>query len=324
VPRRPRLLVATLASSLLAAAPPGATRTSSTRANAELDGAPIGPSPRSVIATLRESARGLELWAIAPEGGERRRVTDLEPVPTRLGWSADGGTIFFSSRTGAHAIAYGVPLRGGFARVISDERGLNAEVAASPDGRALALTLSRDGMRELYKLDTTSGRLSRLTQEWTTDASPTWSPDGRRIAFVSTRRGPTELFAISADGTGPEQLTALGLSIESPDWSPKGDAIVFSARAGEGAADLYRLILATRQIERLTSSDEDERDPSHSPDGRQLVFSAARAGQSDLYLLDLEAVGARRRITAERNFFAPRWSPELRHAAGPGLSAADR
>jgi TolB protein len=54
-------------------------------------------------------------------------------------------------------------------RRVSARRGINGAPAWSPDGRRLALTLSRDGNLDLYVLDLASQGLTRLTTDESID-----------------------------------------------------------------------------------------------------------------------------------------------------------
>ena len=46
----------------------------------------------------------------------------------------------------------------------------------SPDGKSLALTLSKDGNAEIYLMSAETRELRRLTNSWAIDCSPAWSP----------------------------------------------------------------------------------------------------------------------------------------------------
>ena len=70
-------------------------------------------------------------------------------------------------------------------RVVANFRGSNSAPSWSPDGRTLAVTLSRDGGSQLFVLDANGGEPRRLTQSSGIDTEPVFSPDGTAIYFVS-------------------------------------------------------------------------------------------------------------------------------------------
>ena len=81
--------------------------------------------------------------------------------------------------------------------------GLNTGADISPNGREIALILSKDGNPELYVKNLRSGQLTRLTSSpRAAEASPSWSPDGNRIVYVSTSRAlpSCTLFRATAAG----------------------------------------------------------------------------------------------------------------------------
>jgi Tol biopolymer transport system component len=80
------------------------------------------------------------------------------------------------------------------------------------------------------------------------------------------------------------------------DVSPDGKRVVFSSADG----DLYLLHLETYQVDRLTSTEEEESRPAFSPDGRSVVFSTRVKGvKSNLAVLDLD--GKRGRVLTNLN-----------------------
>jgi TolB protein len=79
----------------------------------------------------------------------------------------------------------------------------------SPDGRYVAFTSTRDGPRDLYRVEIATGKVTRLTTGRDVWSQAGWSPDGRRIVFSAKAQGRDEIFLIDAEGAGgdPTPLT---------------------------------------------------------------------------------------------------------------------
>src|SRR3569623_1688442 len=84
---------------------------------------------------------------------------------------------------------------------------LNGAPAWAPNGRELALTLSKDGNPEIYVLELPGKRLRRITDNLAIDTEPVWSPDGQTIYFTSDRGGSPQIYrAAAAGGRGAVDL----------------------------------------------------------------------------------------------------------------------
>ena len=68
-------------------------------------------------------------------------------------------------------------------RLIANFKGSNSAPAWSPDGKTLALTLSRDGGSQLFLLPAAGGEPRRLIQSPSIDTEPVFSPDGTAHLF---------------------------------------------------------------------------------------------------------------------------------------------
>jgi len=73
----------------------------------------------------------------------------------------------------------------------------------------------------------------------------------------------------------------------SARFSPDGRSIVFS-RARGGNTDIFKIDLATRKPDRLTSNSAIDVSPSFSPDGKQIVFQSDRGGSKQLYIMNAD------------------------------------
>lgn len=162
----------------------------------------------------------------------------------------------------------------------------------------------------------TDGSRSRL------QIGPAISPDGRDVLFLSERdRLSTDLFmASTANGqvtrkivsmSGDQHLDSLQYIYSAGAWDADAKRFAFAA-LGRGRPVLTIVDASNpgdRQEMTLAGLDEIY-NPSWSPDGTRIVFSALKGGMSDLFVLTL-ATRALTQITADA--FAdlhPAWSPD--------------
>ena len=203
---------------------------------------------------------------------------------------------------------YSIDLASGARKAVSQYPGLNSGGAFSPDGRSMALILSKDGNPDLYVKDLASGRLRRLTNtRRVTEGSPCFSPDGRSIVYVSDAGGTYQLYVISAEGGAARRLTtpAMGSQNVSPDWGPAG--IACQSLAG-GRFQIAVVDPATGTHKPVTRYDAAYEDPSWAPDGRHILASRAAGGATGLYLLDTQGDPPVKFTDAPGNWTMPAWT----------------
>jgi Tol biopolymer transport system component len=203
----------------------------------------------------------------------------------------------------------------------STTEGEDYEPTWAPDGRWLAFTSTRgddDGDpdttdfsadREIYRMDAdgTNERQLTATPSVNSDEQPSISPDGTKIAFASNRHyrhfGDREnadlldIYVMNADGTGePRRLTfdaadtyPLETQSQDPAWSPDGTRIAYESTRGiEGKGEIF-VTNADGSGEPINVSNHEswDTDPAWSPDGTQITFTSERAGQRDIWAVDV-------------------------------------
>lgn len=173
----------------------------------------------------------------------------------------------------------------------------------------LSPELSRDGSKIVFTRQFVSGGKhlmvvnadgSGLTDVTPTNVDrqdivdPSWSPDGNQVVYSSNADGNYELYTLKVGNESATRLTSTKWPVQNldPVWSPSGKAIAFS-RTGlsltSAAASLFQIKLDGTAASRLTRTVTGDGDvsPDYSPDGRQIAFSSDRAGNDDVYILDL-------------------------------------
>ena len=214
--------------------------------------APAPPKPVERVVY----ALGGELWSVAPNGSDRRRLSrtraiEDEPVlspdgsrlafeqngrilvarsngtaPRRVtvgpsdgspSWSPDGRSLAFVRDGGLWTITIGAA-----ARRVPLGTALSVDAPDwSPDGARIAFAgAASDGNVDVYAVTPSSGELARMTTDAGPDTAPVWARDGR-IAYVGSRK----LYVVAADAT-VTLLTPEGADDACAAWAPDGARLV--------------------------------------------------------------------------------------------------
>ena len=120
----------------------------------------------------------------------------------------------------------------------------------------------------------------------------------------------SELMIADTDGSNPRKLVP-GTEIDyNTSFSHDGQWAVFTSDRN-GSADIYRVRLDGRDLERLTHAPAFDDQAALSPDNRSLAFVSSRGGGStDIYIMDLASREVRNLTNAPGGDFRPSWSPD--------------
>lgn len=160
------------------------------------------------------------------------------------------------------------------------------------------------------------------TEEKRLNVSPALSPDGNQIVFLSSR----DLFSIDmylADAhtgkiirrlvktaTNP-RFDSLQFLNSSGSWDAQGERFVFGAIT---KSDPVLVVVNTktgkREKETVFKEMGEILNPTWSPDGRYIAFSALAGGLSDLFLFDLETDELKKLTDDPFSDLYPAWSPD--------------
>ena len=201
------------------------------------------PAPSS-----RDVPPPAELYSIARDGSDRRRLTQDKQIQTDAEWSPEGSTIAYSQwysvpgRPGAFDIGLSLMNRDGTNKRALLGDAVHRDIATqswSPDGKKLlvewisARPHGRKGGRQsdIAVINADGTGLRFLTHTAALETEPVWSPDGTMIAFASDRHvkrgrhldrnGPAfEIYTMRADGGGVRRITHNRVADLYPDWQP--------------------------------------------------------------------------------------------------------
>lgn len=223
-------------------------------------------------------------------------------------WGPQAEKIYYTSYIKRFPDILEIDLRDGSRRFISRKPGLNTGAAVSPDGKSLALILSKDGNPELYVMNLRSKQLTRLTRTGRgTEASPCWSPDGESIVYVSDTSGRPQLYTISRRGGAPRRLRLRGSENVSPDWGPNG-WIAYASRFA-GRYQVFIVNPKNMEVRQISSGAADYEDPAWAPNGRHIVCSRTERYRSRICVLDMMGDPEVSLQLGRGDWYSPDWSP---------------
>jgi len=223
-----------------------------------------------------------EIFIADFDGHNAQAVTKDNTIVAAPCWVPGQLAIYYTSyKTGTPNIFF-QDLATGERRNFAHYGGMNSSAAVSPDGRKVAMILSKGGSPDVYVCNADGTGLKQLTNTREDESSPCWSPDGRWICFAGKIDERRSLCKVSVDGGPVPRIPTSGISSPSePDWSPDGRWIVFTAQMG--GFEICVVPAAGGSATVLTSGE----DPSWAPNSRTVVFARRSGGGRVLSLLDV-------------------------------------
>ena len=256
-------------------------------------------------------AQGRYRLHVADWDGENIQTPLASPEPIiSPSWAPDGNRIAYVSFESKKPVVYVHTLSTGQRIVAANFKGSNSAPAWSPDGRMLAVTLTRDGLSQVYVIDADgSGAPRRLTTSNGIDTEPVWSPDGRSIYFTSDRGGSPQIYRVPVGGGDAVRVTFGSPYNVSPRASPDGRQLAFVTRRDGG-----RFFIAVKNVdgtggEQLMSDGGREESPSFAPNGRWILYATQSGGQDFLMAVSTDGRVRQRLTSSIGDIREPTWGP---------------
>ena len=174
-----------------------------------------------------------------------------------------------------------------------------------PDGKSIALTLSKSGNKDIYLYDFKSKPIP-LTTNIAIDTEASFSPDGSKIAFTSNRTGQVQVYIKDLKSGKISRATFEGRYNAKPVFSPDGKDLALIHRVGKD----YRLALldiASRDLTVMTQNKSDE-SPYFSPNGGMIIYSTNRDNKGILSIISLHNNQVVELMQKEGEVREPSWS----------------
>ncbi len=150
-----------------------------------------------------------------------------------------------------------------------------------------------------------------------------FSNDGQWFAYVLFPEGT--LWRSKIDGSEKLELSFPPLYAMGPRWSPNGKELVFSTLETGKVPRIYLVSADGGTPRELVpdSSDTFQADPTWSPDGGSVAYSASgpdKSVLSALYIFNLKT-GQDSIVPGSQGFYSPQWSPDGRYLVAMPTSA---
>ena len=162
-----------------------------------------------------------QIWILSRNGGEARRLSNLENGISSIEWSPDSSHLVGLTRTGPP------PSKNSDVRHYTHSNYKFNDTGWFDEKRS-----------HVVVVDAKTGTARQITDgdNWN-DIDPHWSPDSARIAFVSNRTGHefdgdhnADVWVVSANGGALAKISDHEGPDRSPHWSPDGKRIAFLGR----------------------------------------------------------------------------------------------
>jgi Tol biopolymer transport system component len=254
------------------------------------------PSPdgRRIAFSSNRDTSNLQIYDMAVDGTDVRRLTrsstnDLDPV-----WSPDGRWIVFRSFQGELSQLEAIRPDGSERRIVTNHQDIGWP-RISPDGQRIAFRSTDQSGANIIAIININGSDFRgvptgLDRPW----DPIWSPNGKQLVFSQqppdsgdpvTQRESVYIADIS--GNKRRLLATFAGFIQLPAWSFDGSTIAYQTYTGKrGDADIVLLDVASGKFTTITHRDHPYLDetPTWLPDGR-LLFQSTRDGRYEIYIM---------------------------------------
>ncbi len=299
------------------------------------DFAPAWSPDGSSIAFLRQVGEGDHylVLLIPALGGLERRLTEVTLADTSqlvgpyLAWLSDGKSLVITDTAGAGKASalFLLSVQTGQRRQITfppmGDIGDHC-VSVSPDGSSLffrraGLRSEWTGKAYILKLDPRKPA-SAAPVEAPVNQCAAWASDGERVIYAAGLGLWTA--PVAKSGAAPSLVVETGRGANWPDVARSANRIAYARRLG-GDLELWKLALndagaPSGAAVKFASAWRDEFNPSYSPDGSRVVFSAGRAETSEIWTCTRDGEGCTQLTwTDNANTGDPGWSPDGRFIA---------
>lgn len=267
------------------------------------------PDGREIVVWAHDDATGRSAFKIVDvETGAGQTVVESEWIVDRAAWSPDGRYLAYASNVDNNWDIYLVSRDGRERYRLTTDGAMDTNPLWRPDGELITYKVARTGEYNLTFqrfISFENGFADPTIHDWggiEAIQAFDWSPDGTRISYTAeivTPASGEDLVSYAAvvedidvrggrtiNGTPVNLSTGHTLGDRSPRFSPSSDRVAFWAWGLDYRPSIWIADVDGGNLRQVTSGGYDMY-PVWSPDGRRLAFFSHRAGNNDIWIVDL-------------------------------------
>ncbi|HEX5884739.1 MAG TPA: protein kinase [Pyrinomonadaceae bacterium] len=252
------------------------------------------------------------IWVVnIDEPGKEIEITSGTGIKYGLTWTSQGKIVYSSLTLDRLHISSIDPDSANVVQLTNS--GDNYFPAASPDGRYIVFSSTRNGSTNIWRMNSDGSEPTQLTF---TDGNyyPSVSPDSQWVAYDNVAGPLVTLWKVSIDGGKPIKI---GERYRMPAFSPDNqfiagrynhesspeDGVLFPVQGGE---PVRHFEIAHQEWQRI-----------HWPSNREVSYIKDEGGYSNIWALHLDT-GVKKQLTHSNNsdrIYAYAWSPDYKRVA---------
>ncbi len=271
---------------------------------------------------LSEPGPGKSIFLVAPETGQRTRLTTPEPTKSDDAprFSPDGKWVVFRRElSGNESDIFVVPASGGTPRQLTFEKfNIIGALAWTGDSREIVFNAFRRELRGLWRIPLQGGTLTRVVVDARNPINPDISRQGNKLIFTDYANDSNLWLYQGAGFAGRDIPGKFGAPVklpssslyedQSPSFSPGGQTIVFVSER-TGVLELWLCDAEGKTTARQLTRAGNAGSPRWSYDGKWIVYDSSADGDLNIYVVSATGDGPPRRLTFEKSTEnLPAWS----------------
>ncbi len=270
-----------------------------------------------IVFSAATNAKNREIYICDFDGTNIKPLTQHNSLCVHPVWAPDGKSVIYSYYEGfsTNLIQHNLELG---PRRLTKDGGVDGIGSLSPDGKTLAMILSRNNNVDLYlrPIEGGSSQLTKLTSGKPVEASPRWSPDGKKLCFVSDMQSGRPILYMTTPSAGAKATVISGLvgsERVAPSWS-SDNKLAYCAKINRN----YELRVAklsadgkSGDMEKIGVPGKDTlrgEDPSWAPDNRHVTLTM----DGGIYVIDTWLGAKRLLVSGKGKVGQSNWSPILK------------